>query len=905
MYRPLFHVLAIFAFLFAPSVNAENPTDAVSATSLLSKLPARSIGPAIPDWNSRISCISVFEKDPRIFFVGSASGGVLKTEDGGKNFSFIFDKEGASSIGDVVVSQSDRNVVWVGTGEGWHRNDSAWGDGIYKTTDGGKTWKNMGLPNSNSFGKIVIDPTNNNVVFAAVLGSQWGPGSDRGVYRTTDGGKSWKKVLYVEEKTGAADIAIDPKNPKNLLAAMWDHVHRPYHYYQGGPGSGIYRSTDGGATWHKVTKGLPTTELGRISVDYFRKDSRNVAATIEAKAPATGFYRSTDGGETWVEMPAIALDKNGKEQKDHLYHWGRPFYNNLVRYDPEDVNKIYHGNPWHFTADGGKTFVGYAGDDHALWIDPTNTKHVLFGNDQGVVKTWDGGKPYDNETTRYEPIGLPPLGQFYGIGYDMRKPYWVMGGRQDGENYSLPTQTQHGGVTTVDINEFPGGDGQKAMADPNDWTTVYSLGAGGNLFRNDLRDGSVKRDLDPLTRAGVKDAYTNPLTNQAYLKRDMRLRTNPSAPLLISPWNSKTIYYGSNYLFKSVDRGDHWRVISPDLTHDKMEWQIPQAPYYGGNHGSWYEVYQAIRTISESPVKQGIIWVGTDDGYIQLTMDDGAHWTNVTKNIPDLPEYTEVSHIYASRHSEGRAYATFDGHRNGDLNTYVYVTEDYGKAWTKINGNLPEKESVYVIKEGLKNPDLLFLGTEFSLWVSLDRGKTWTRYRNWELDKDTKGYFPTVAVHDLEIHPRELDLIIGSHGRSIWTLPIRALEELTDENRQKEVYFVSPGDMYLFPRNDRPFQYVMKTLPGGFYPNTQPGTLFYYHLKRDAQRDAGIVITDASGNEVYASLTGPSKAGLNVVAWCAPASRITIRKPGDYRVTLTIDGKEYARTLHAEDASFQ
>jgi hypothetical protein len=712
----------------------------------------------------------------------------------------------------------------------------------------------------------------------------------------------------VEEKTGAADLAIDPKNPKNLLAAMWDHVHRPYHYYHGGAGSGIYRSTDGGGTWHKVTKGLPTTELGRISVDYFRKDPRHVAATVEAKAPATGFYRSTDGGETWVETPAIALDTNGKAKKDQLNHWGRPFYNNLVRYDPEDVNKIYHGNPWHFTADGGKTFVGFAGDNHALWIDPSNTKHLLFGNDQGVFEIWDGGKPY-NEKTSYETLELPPLGQFYGIGYDMRKPYWVMGGRQDGENYSLPTQTRHGGVTSVDVIQLPGGDGQGAMADPDDWTTVYSLSAGGNLTRNNLRDGSSKSDIDPLMQLKELNAYTDPSTYQAYLKRDLRLRTNPSAPLLISPWNSKTLYYGSNYLFKSVDRGDNWRVVSPDLTHDKMEWQIPQAQYNRTSGGSWYEVCQAIRTISESPLKQGMIWVGTDDGYVQLTMDDGAHWTNLTRNIPGLPEYTWVSHIYASRFSEGRAYATFDGHWNGDLSTYVYVTEDYGRAWTKINGNLPEKESCYVIKEGLKNPDLLFLGTEFGLWISLDRGKTWSRYRNWELDKDIKGYFPTVAVYDLEIHPRELDLIIGTHGRSIWTLPIRALEELTAENRQKDVYFVSPGDVYLFP-NAGVLIWAFKKLPGGFSPNTQPGTLFYYHVKRDAQIDAKIVITNASGQEVYANLARPAKSGLNVIAWpkrdpLTGGFVLPIHRPGDYRVTLTIDGKEYARTLHAEDASFQ
>jgi photosystem II stability/assembly factor-like uncharacterized protein len=875
----------------------------ITTSPILAKLPARNIGPAIRILNSRISSIAVYEKDPHIFFVGSASGGVLKTEDGGKSFKFIFDKEGASSIGAIAVSQTDPNLIWVGPGEGWHRNDAGWGDGIYKTTDGGKTWKNVGLPNSNSFGKIIIDPTNNNIVFAAVLGSEWAYGPDRGVYRTIDGGKNWKKVLYVDDKTGAADIAVDPKNPKNLLAAMWDHLRQPYHFRVGGPGSGIYRSTDGGNTWHKVTKGLPATEMGRISVDYFRKDPRYVAATIEAKAPATGFYRSMNGGETWVEMPAVLLDKDGKPDPTRE-QWGRPFYDNLVRYDPQDVNRIYHGNPWHLTTDGGKTFVGWASDDHALWIDPSNTKHILYGGDASVYETWDGAKSG-------EALALPPLGQFYGIGYDMRKPYWVMGGMQDEGSYMLPTQTNRGGVLAVDAESLIFDDGGKSIADPNDWTTVYSLGRGDSVERLDIRQ-QTSRGIGPhsglVNDVLAGNAYTDPADYENYLASKPRLRASYTAPFIISPWNSKTLYFGANYLFKSVDRGDHWKIISPDLTNDKMEWQIPNPTYYRVPGRSGAEIYQTVRMISESPVKQGMIWVGTDDGNVQLTMDDGEHWTNLTKNIPGRPEYTWVSHIYASRYSEGRAYATFDGHRNGDLSTYVYVTEDYGKTWTKINGNLPEKESCYVVKEGLKNPDLLFLGTEFSLWVSLDRGKTWSRYRNWELDKDNKGYFPTVAVYDLEIHPRELDLIIGTHGRGIWTIPIRALEELTAENRQKEVYFVSPGNVYLLPNAGILRQYLEKQ-PGGFSPNTQPGALFYYHLRHDSQSEAQIAITDASGQETYASLTGPAKAGLNVVAWPKRDQRLgivgsfPIHRPGDYSVTLIIDGKEYNRTLHVEDVS--
>jgi hypothetical protein len=468
-------------------------------------------------------------------------------------------------------------------------------------------------------------------------------------------------------------------------------------------------------------------------------------------------------------------------------------------------------------------------------------------------------------------------------------------------------------VTLVDIEKFQGGDGQGTMADPEDWTTVYSLGHGGSLTRTDLRTRTSEKWIDPVSQLlpeGRSHGYTNPCTHEAYLKRDLRLRANPHAPLLISPWDSKTLYFGANYLFKSVDRGDNWKIISPDLTHDKLEWQIPETELHLMNRKcgvTWYfNVYQAIRTISESPLKRGMIWVGTDDGYVWLTMDDGARWTNVTKSIPGLPEFSWISHIYASRFSEGRAYLTVDNHRNVDLNTYVYVTEDYGETWARINGNLPERESCYVIKEGLKNPDLLFLGTEFSLWVSLDRGRSWSRYQDWNLDTkglnqrhvgSTKGYFPNVAIYDLAIHPRELDLIIGTHGRSIWTLPVRALEELTAENREKEVYFVTPGNVYLLSARRIP------ELPGGFFPNTQPGTLFSYHLKRGGGSEASIAITDPSGQEVYAMLPGTVHAGLNVVPWNHFNGQFPIRQPGDYRAVLTIDGKEYARTLHVEDVS--
>jgi hypothetical protein len=583
-----------------------------------------------------------------------------------------------------------------------------------------------------------------------------------------------------------------------------------------------------------------------------------------------------------------------------------------------DVNKIYHSAPWHFTADGGKTWHGSAGDTHALWIDPSNPKHAIHGVDGGVTEYWNAGDLLEAPTRK---LYLPPTLQMYAVGYDMRKLYHVMGAGQDFEAYSVPTQGRYGGVTVFDGDDLnTAADGCKVMADPEDWRTVYAMGAGPSLSRVDVQAGSLT-DITPFKQWNADaDAYTEPRTYETYRNSNPRLRTTSIATFLISPWNAKTIYYAANYLMKSVDRGDHWTIISPDLTHDRPEWQIPQRDYYHeGNErfgNNFIVLYQGIRTISESPLKQGMLWVGTDDGNVQLTMDDGAHWTNLTKNFQGVPEYTWVSHIDASHFSEGRAYVTFDGHRGFDLTTYVFMTDDYGKTWTKITANLPEKESAYVITEGRHNPDLLFLGTEFSLWVSMDRGTSWSRYQDWEVG-DRKGYFPTVAVHDLEIHPRELDLIIGTHGRSIWTVPVRALEELTVENRAKDVYFVSPRNVYLFRRwlSERQVDgFNHGRGPMGIALNTQPGTSFYYHLKQAVPGGATITITDLLGQEVYASFKGVAHAGLNVIPWL-PGSRGQLVPPpqlgkrptpmaaGDYRAVLTVDGKEYVRVLHVEDVS--
>ncbi len=876
------------------SVDPETP----SVASIISALPVRNVGPMTGGMGHRLGDVSVYEANQKIFYYSSANGGVLKTTDGGKTASIIFDKVGSASIGSIAVSQKNLDLIWVGTGDRWQRNSVGMGDGVYKSTDGGKTWQDMGLKESISIGRIAIDPRNDNVVFVAALGTPWGASAQRGLYKTKDGGRTWKRVVFVNETTGAVDVIIDPKNPNNMLLSMWDHVHRPWGYFPTGSGSGIFRSTDGGETWQRVSKGLPKA-MGRIAIDYFRPDPRHVVAAVEAAYPATGIYRSMDGGVTWLEMPALHYNDQGKlENPKKQTYWYRPHYNQVVRFSTKDVNTIYHGSFDHVSHDGGKTWKGFTGDNHELWIDPNDPNHWIFLIDADLIQCWDASCK-DRLTTNG-----PSLFQTYGVGYDMRKLYWLMGNPQDGSAVMTPTQGQFGYVSRVDVFQIAGNEEGRSMADPEDWATVYSLDGGHVVARNDLKTGrSTKTDtwrprakLDPETG---KYMYT------AEQRLSMLRKPPREAPgFEISPWNSKTLYLARNRLFKSTNRGDTWEPISPDLTHNRPEWQVEDGSVYGESGG--VTSYPTINSISESPLKQDMIWVGTGDGYVQLTMDGGKTWTNLTKNIPNLPDTSWVSRVHASRHKVGRAYVTFDNHRNADLKPYVYVTDDTGKTWTNISSNLPQREPVRVIEEGRKNPDLLYVGTEYGLWVSLDRGKQWTRYQDYDLgggQQREQGYLPSVAVHDLHIHPRELDLILGLHGRGFWILPARALEEMTVENRAKDVYFASPGSIYLFPITSKE---EIADRDEYRSSNTQPGVLFSYYLKKDAAKnEATLTITSADGSHAFTGtpLKGIAKAGLNSLRFATSILYGPIDKPGDYRVTLTIDGKEYYQTLHVEDAT--
>ncbi|MCG9896239.1 MAG: hypothetical protein MH204_12265, partial [Fimbriimonadaceae bacterium] len=788
-------------------------------SDLIGSLEARALGPTT--MGGRVSDLAVYEKEPRIFYVGVASGGVWKTVNGGITMEPVFFSGGTSALGAVAVSQKNPDLVYIGTGEQNNRNSSSWGDGLYKTTDGGKTWSHIGLKDSRHVGGIVIDPRSDNRVLVGALGNLWGPSPTRGVYLTEDGGKTWTRTLKTDnDLTGVIDIQQDPKNPNNLLAATYERRRWAFRWQSGGPGSAIYRSTDGGRTWKKSMSGLPTSgDFGRIGLNYFRKDPKVVVASVE-HATDRGIYRSMDGGQTWTKVNPLNP---------------RPFYFSKIRQDPNDFDRIYMpGVSFHYTTDAGKTFrslpMNIHVDHHALWINPNDSNHMINGNDGGVAQTRDRG-------LKWEHINSLDIGQFYAIAVDMRKPYFVYGGLQDNGSWGGPSQHPiNGGVKYTDWYQVGGGDGFHVQVDPEDWRIVYSESQGGALGRLNQVTGE---------RAFIRP---RPPQGETY-------RFNWSSPLLISPHNPRTIYFGGNRLFKSVNRGDNWRVISEDLTTNDPAKIISRNNPSGGvtPEDTGAERHCTIVTISESPRVQGLLWVGTDDGLVWLSRNDGQTWEKVT--VPGVPANTWVSRVTASSFAEGRAYVTFDSHRNDDYKPYVFMTDDFGATWTPISAGLKENDSAYVIKEGLRNPDLLFLGTEIGLYASLDRGKTWTKYAS--------GTFSTVRVDDLVIHPREFDLVVGTHGRSIWIVPINALEDLTEANRKKDVHLVRPTAAY-------GFGYTQGGWFGGdrdfVSRNTQPAGRIDYWLGKAPEGEMSLQVLAADGSLV-ARLSATGRVGLNSVTW--------------------------------------
>lgn len=823
-----------------------------SLADILTAVPGREHGPTT--MGGRVQDIAVYEKEPRIFYTATASGGLWKTINGGITNNVVFYDQPTVALGAVAVSQKNPDLVYVGTGEKDSRNSTSWGDGVYKSTDGGKTWKNIGLKDSKHIGRIQIDPRDDNTLYVAVLGHLWGSSKGRGLYKSTDGGQTWKLILETsDDLTGVVDVQLNPSNPEELMCATYTRQRWAYAWASGGKGSALWKSTNGGKTWKQITKGIPADDKGRIGISYFRKNPKVVLTVIE-NAKEGGIYKSTDGGESFTKLNSLNP---------------RPFYFSQIRQDPVDENRIYlPAVNFHYSTDGGKTFkvlnTSVHVDHHAMWINPNDNNHMIIGEDGGLGQTRDQGQSWEH-------IKDLPIGQFYAVAVDMRKPYYIYGGLQDNGSWGGPSQnTINGGVMWTDWFQTAGGDGFHVQVDPEDWRIVYSESQGGAISRLNIVTGEG-RGIRPRPAQGEV------------------LRFNWSTPFIISPFNHQTLYLGANKLFKTTNRGDSWEAISPDLTTNDTSKQTPGRGVSPENTGA--ERHCTIITISESAKEQGVIYVGTDDGLVHVTKNGGKDWTNLTANIPGLPKNTWCSRVTASKFVAGRVYASFDGHRNNDYKPYAYVSEDYGQTWKSIANGFVENDCVYVIKEATQNPDLLILGTELGLYFSLNRGGSWTKYKS--------GTFATVRVDDVVVHPRDLDLVVATHGRSFWILPFSGMEQLTEENRAKDVFLCKPAPTYILG-------YTQDGWFGGdrefVSTNTQPNARIEYWLKAATSERVSIQVLSSDGTQV-GTLTGTGKAGLNSVNWRPGGRRGGSGGTSDYTVVLKIGEKEYKTSLRVEDLS--
>ncbi|MBD3414161.1 MAG: hypothetical protein GF421_07010 [Candidatus Aminicenantes bacterium] len=875
----LFFCMVLICLFFTSAKKADNNSATAISESLLDRVELRNIGPA--NMGGRIDDFAVVQNDPNTIYVGTASGGLWKTTNNGITWQSIFDDQETSSIGDVTVSPSNPDIVWVGTGEPNNRQSSSWGNGVYKSNDGGKTWNHMGLEETHHIGRIVIHPRNPDVVYVAALGHLWGPNKERGLYKTEDGGKTWTNTLFINEDTGFSDVAIDPASPNILYAASYQRRRRGWGFSGGGPHSGLYKTTDSGETWKKLTKGLPSGDIGRIGIDIYHKDPQVVYAIIENKKG--GVFRSEDKGFTWEKMSSTNP---------------RPMYYSQIRIDPNNEQRIWVlGARMYYSEDGGKSFKtdlvsSPHGDHHALWINPENSNHIVLGSDGGIYFSYDRGHTWDF-------VNTIPLGQFYEIGFDMQDPYWVYGGLQDNGSWGGPNATRTRlGVTNADWIKIGGGDGFYTQVDPTDPTKIYAESQNGNLFRIDRVTGE-RRSLRPMPESDEDEEY----------------RFNWNSPIHISPHNPNKIYYGGNRLFISTDRGETWEK-TPDLTtqtnREKMPLmgEIPDEDTLSKHDGIAY--FGDITTISESPLKQGLLYVGTDDGLVQVSHDSGETWEDVSSHIPNHTKFTYVTRVVASQHAEARAYATLDGHRNNDFRAQVFVTENFGKNWKDISNGIPEAHIVNVIREHHRNPDLLFIGTERGAYFSVDRGNKWIQI---------KSNFPTVPVDDIAIHPKENDLILGTHGRSIWILDdITFLEQMDQQTTQSPLFLFKINPAVYFNAFSNKGNLGDKLFVA---PNPPMGAVINYYLKEEKDKKVTFEISD-SEDKVVRSIKGPGQSGIHRITWdlkydppeSSQGGRSYFRLatpfvlPGTYKVTMNTPNENQSEMIEVMgdpqiDATFE
>lgn len=979
----------------------------------------RAIGPA--SMGGRITAISVFEPDPTTFYVATASGGLLKTENNGTTFSHQFDREATVSIGDVCVSQSNKNIVWVGTGENNPRNSVSFGDGVYKSIDGGKSWKNMGLHKSFQIGRIAIHPKNPDIVYVGALGRLYGPNPERGLFKTTDGGKTWTNILFIDNNTGVVDVQMHPQDPETMLVATWERQRDGFDSHRGypkpaegytiydpikkwGKGSGLYKTVDGGKTFRKLTKGLPTAELGRMGFDYYRKNPNVIYLVLESERIGTGLVKSKPylgvGGENaegGVKLTSIApngaaaksnvqvgdivlgvddkriqsfeelksqiarhkvgdkitlkVSRNRKlveiavilgemppesefaktrpyghsmlggqsanvqsiqgpngfqtggvyKSMDGGESWTRvnslnprPMYFSQIRVDPSDEKYVYVcGVDMHMSNNGGKTFHSDRArrihpDHHALWIDPRDGRHALAGGDGGCYVTYDRMKNWDF-------LDHVAIGQFYHVTVDTRRPYRVYGGLQDNGTWGGPSRTRtRQGPVNPDWTMIGGGDGFVCRVDPKDPDIVYGESQDGHIYRKNLRTGESagihpkprEKKPDPVQGnvAAVLSIFGVPsfLPNVNQVKDPLPYRFNWNTPYILSQHNSSIFYCGGNHVFRSLNMGDNLKEISPEITRTKRG---------------------TATALSESPRNPDVLYVGSDDGAVWVTLNGGRTWTDLTLKF-GMPGPRWVASIEASRYADGRAYIAFDGHRSDDDEPYLFVTEDFGKTWKPIRANLPAG-SARVLREDVKNPDLLYAGTEFAIWASVNRGNSWAKINN---------NLPTVAIHEIAVHPTAGEIVVATHGRSLWILDVTPLQQIKPDLFQAPAHVFEPAPAILWrleiPKGNHDWFSGHRHFIG---ENPTRGVHIYYSLGKEAKK-ASLKVVDLKG-EVLQESNVQKSPGLHHIVWILEGNFLYSKPdkarlkpvkgerrvgPGTYRVILNVDDKEYSQIVRVE-----
>ena len=854
------------------ALTAPGAGQAPEAPPELANLQWRNIGPAF--MIGRVADVEGVPGNPAIVYVGSASGGVWKTTNGGTTWTPVFDEQPVQSIGDLALEPGNPDVIYVGTGEGNARNSVSFGDGVHKSTDGGKSWRHLGLEKTRYITRVLVSPRDPQTVFVGAQGTIFGPSQERGVFVSRDGGDTWSKTLYLDDRHGVADLDLNPQNPNIVYATMWYFDRKPWTHTTGSEQGGVYRSTDGGRTWGKLEKGLPKL-MGRIAVKVAPSNPQVVYVLAESHEGT--LFRSSDGGDSFTKV------------SDETNIISRGLYYTDLRVDPREENRVYAvASLLQVSIDGGRTFRRMSQqthiDYHSLWIDPLDPSRMWQGQDGGIAVSYDRGE-------RWDVVNNIAVSQFYQVMADNREPfYFVGGGLQDNGVWRAPSRTREpAGILNEDWVMVSFGDGFTWLPHPDDPDVSLSLSQGGNLFRTDTRTREQQL-VGPQARR-----------NDGGPAGELKYRFNWNAPLVASPHDPRTVYFGGNVVFKSSDFGTTWEVVSPDLTtNDPEKQKTAGGPAWRENTTAEYHC--TIISLAESPVERGVLWAGTDDGYVQVSRDGGATWTNVSANVKGVGPTPPVSHVEPSRTAAGTAYVSFDRHMFDDFKPHILKTTDFGRTWTRITGNLPDGAWVWVVREDPKNPSLIYAGTEIGVFASRDGGSTWFKLH--------LGNLPAVSVHDIYIHPRENDIILGTHGRGMWILDdATAVQQLGPEVTSKSVH------VFPVPRSWRfTTRFTRYGLGDRAYRGANPpgGALITYWLKEKPAKDApvSIRILDSTGTVVRDLKNVPAEAGMNRTTWDLSYEPARPRRagaadefamfmprfgpravPGTYRVRLTV-GKE-------------